>query len=114
MTSDLKPQYDETPNPPGIVAWLLEEQTEISLIEICRACAAQTDMIVELVEEGVLVPEGKAPEVWRFTGLHIQRAKIAVRLQRDLGVNLAGAALALQLMDEMEQLRAQLRRTSQT
>jgi chaperone modulatory protein CbpM len=31
-----------------------------------------------------------------------------VRLQRDLGVNPAGAALALQLMDELEQLRAQL------
>ena len=31
------------------------------------------------------------------------------RLQRDLGVNLAGAALALELMDELDGLRAQLR-----
>ena len=113
MTSDTNPQDDPTGHQePAIVAFLLEEQTEIPLAEICRATAAQAEMIVELVEEGVLAPEGQAPEAWRFTGLHIQRAKVALRLQRDLGVNLAGAALALQLIDEMEQLRAQLRRTS--
>jgi chaperone modulatory protein CbpM len=32
-----------------------------------------------------------------------------MRLQSDLGVNLAGAALALQLLDEIESLRAQVR-----
>ena len=30
-------------------------------------------------------------------------------LQRDLGLNLAGAALALELLDEVEALRSQLR-----
>jgi len=34
---------------------------------------------------------------------------VALRLQRDLGLNLAGAALALELLDEVEALRAQLR-----
>jgi chaperone modulatory protein CbpM len=33
-----------------------------------------------------------------------------VHLQRDLGLNLAGAALALELLDQIENLRAQLRR----
>jgi chaperone modulatory protein CbpM len=118
MTSDFNLKGDQNHNQahdqaPVIVAWLLEEQTEISLTDICRATSAQVDMIVQLVQEGVIEPEGQAPEVWRFTGLHLQRARVAVRLQRDLGVNLAGAALALQLMDEMEQLRAQLRRISQ-
>ncbi|MEO5655034.1 MAG: chaperone modulator CbpM [Nitrosospira sp.] len=31
-----------------------------------------------------------------------------MRLQHDLGVNLAGIALALQLLDEVEMLRARL------
>ncbi|MFZ2170689.1 MAG: chaperone modulator CbpM [Methylococcaceae bacterium] len=31
------------------------------------------------------------------------------RLQRDLGVNLAGIALALDLMEELESLRAQMK-----
>ena len=89
---------------------VLEDQTGLTLADLSRACAAQGDVIVELVDEGVLTPTGQAPEYWRFTGVHMHRARVAVRLQRDLGINLAGAALALHLMDEMETLRAQLRR----
>jgi chaperone modulatory protein CbpM len=91
---------------------VLEEQTGLTLADLCRACAAQGDVIIALVEEGVLTPVGQAPEYWRFTGVHMHRARVAVRLQRDLGINLAGAALALHLMDDMETLRAQLRRMS--
>jgi len=65
--------------------------------------------IVELVEEGVLAPVGREPHHWRFSGIHMRRARVALRLQRDLGVNTAGAALALQLLDEVEELRARLR-----
>ena len=89
--------------------FVLEEQTGLTLEDLCRACTAQAKLIIELVDEGVLAPTGPAPNDWRFTGLHMHRARVAVRLHRDLGVNLAGAALALQLMDEMDELRAQLR-----
>ena len=92
-----------------VSAFILEEQTGLTLSDLCRACKAEVALIVELVDEGVLMPQGSTPEQWRFTGLHMHRARTAVRLQRDLGVNLAGAALALQLMDELSSLRAQLR-----
>jgi chaperone modulatory protein CbpM len=36
--------------------------------------------------------------------------RCALRLERDLGVNLAGAALALDLLDELNRLRARQRR----
>lgn len=91
-----------------ITGFILEEQTELTLDDICRACAAQAELIVELVNEGVLSPRGNQPDEWHFTGVHLQRARIAVRLQNDLGVNLAGAALALELLDEMEALRTRL------
>ncbi|MES2360892.1 MAG: chaperone modulator CbpM [Pseudomonadota bacterium] len=93
-----------------LTGFILEEQTELTLEDICRACAAQADLVIELVHEGVLTPMGTAPAQWRFTGIHMHRATVALRLQRDLGVNPAGAALALELMDEMEALRAQLHR----
>ena len=64
--------------------------------------------IIELVEEGVLAPIGREQRAWRFTGSQVRRASIALRLQRDLGVNLAGVALALDLLDELNGLRARI------
>ena len=87
----------------------LAPQIELTLIEVSRACAVDTDFIVELVQEGVIAPQlGRAPEEWRFAGSQLRYVSVAARLQRDLGVNLAGAALALQLLDEVETLRAQI------
>lgn len=105
MTSSQKPAQ--------MSGFILEEQTELSLSEVCRACAAPADSIVELVNEGVLFPVENAfedsPDHWHFTGTHLSRARVALRLQKDLGVNLAGAALALDLLDELHSLRARLR-----
>ena len=98
----LLPQFE------GII---LEEQSQLTLADICRACTTHAESIIELVEEGVLTPAGGEPLRWRFTGLHLRRARVALRLQNDLGVNLAGAALVLQLLEEIKELRAQLRVT---
>jgi chaperone modulatory protein CbpM len=88
---------------------ILEELTELTLADVSRACAVHAEYIINLVEEGVLVPVGSKLERWRFTGIHMHRVTVALRLQRDLGVNLAGVALALQLLDEVEELRARIR-----
>jgi len=91
------------------------QRSELSLLEVSRCCAAQTDFIIELVAEGVIAPQaGHNPESWRFTQMQVRHAAVAWRLQRDLGVNLAGAALALQLLDEVETLRSQITLQTQT
>ena len=105
MTTPINPY----PGGQELTTLILEEQSELTLADLCRACAIDDVVIIAMVEEGVLTPAGEAPAQWRFSGLHLQHAKVAVRLQRDLGVNLQGAALALQLLEEMEQLRARLR-----
>lgn len=96
---------NDLPQRAGIVP---EELTELTLADLCRACAVRTEFVVELVEEGVLAPAGREPEFWRFTHTHLRRARRASRLQRDLGLNLAGAALALELLEEIDALRARL------
>lgn len=86
-----------------------EQHHDLSLEDLCRACAVQSEFILELLEEGVIEPaQGQAPESWRFTAVQVHHVSVAWHLQRDLGVNLPGAALALQLLDEVETLRAQL------
>ena len=93
-----------------ITGFILEEQTELTLADLCRACAADSALLIELVDEGVLSPSGNAPQQWRFTGVQMHRARTALTLQRDLGVNLQGAALAVELLEELATVRAQLRR----
>ena len=94
----------------SLTGLILEDETGLSLDDLSRACAAQAERIVELVHEGAISPLGAAPEHWRFTGVHLQRARVALRLQSDLGVNPAGAALALELLDELAGLRERLQR----
>ena len=94
---------------PQLSGIIFEELNELTLADLSRACAVQTNCIVELVEEGLISPIGREPHRWRFSGVHMRRATVALRLQRDLGVNLAGAALALQLLEEVEALRARLK-----
>ena len=80
-----------------------------SLEQLCRTCAVQTEFVIAMLDEGVVQPvKGQAPESWRFGETGVHHLTVAWRLQRDLGVNPAGAALALRLMDELETLRAQL------
>jgi chaperone modulatory protein CbpM len=99
---------DSNEMPPQMSGIILEEQTGLTLADICRACAVHAEYVIELVEQGVLVPVGREPVSWRFTGIHMRRATVSLRLQRDLGINLAGVALALQLLDEIESLHARI------
>lgn len=89
----------------GIV---LDERVELSLNDLSQACSGSTEWVIELVEEGVLQPIGHEQATWRFSGTCLQRAHAAMRLQQDLEINLAGVALALDLMDEIHALRERL------
>lgn len=80
----------------------------LDLQELCRFCVVEEAWIIELVEHGALSPVGHSKSNWKFVGLNISRAKKACRLHRDLGVNAAGVALVLDLLEERDAL---LRRT---
>jgi chaperone modulatory protein CbpM len=88
--------------------------SELSLLEFSRCCGCSTEWLIELVDEGVIEPIGGAlpaapPAAWRFDDAAVVRAAAAQRLVRDLSINVAGAALALDLLDEIRALRRRLR-----
>ncbi|RMF94928.1 MAG: MerR family transcriptional regulator [Gammaproteobacteria bacterium] len=85
------------------------EELELDLAEFCRLCELPAEQVFELVDEGIIEPQGREPAGWRFRGVAIRRVRRVQRLERDLGLNLAGAALVLDLLDELERLRARLR-----
>jgi len=92
---------------------ILEQDVELSLAELCQTVQLNAEQIIELVEHGILEPLGREPANWRFMGISVQRVRCARRLRRDLGVNMAGAALALDLLEELRLLRGQLTRVEQ-
>jgi chaperone modulatory protein CbpM len=88
-----------------ITAVLLDDSVEFSLMEVCAACSVTEELVIEIVAEGIVEPLGGERAHWRFTGVALTRVQRALRLQRDFGINLAGAALALDLLEELERLR---------
>jgi chaperone modulatory protein CbpM len=87
---------------------LLDEDVEMTLEQLCRACELSEEEIIELVEQGIIDPLGPEPAEWRFVSVSLRRVRITRNLQRDLGVNAPGAALALELLEEIEELRSRL------
>jgi len=81
------------------------EEDNLSLGQLCKACSVHADWVINLVEEGIIEPDGDKIQVWRFSGASLIRVHSAIRLQRDLGVNLAGIALVLDLLEELKYLR---------
>lgn len=89
---------------------IVEEEVRFTLTELCVACNAEQMQLIELVEEGVLDPEGTEPEQWVFGGHAMRRARAALRLSRDLQLSFEATAVVMDLLDEIERLRARLRR----
>ena len=89
---------------------ILEEEVVLSLAELCRAARLSADRVIELAEEGIVEPLDREPGRWHFRGTALRRVRCARRLEEDLGVNTPGVALALDLLDELAQLRARLER----
>ncbi len=95
---------------PPIEAELLETRESVSLRELCQACDIEAEYVIEFVEVGVIEPySGRRPDEWRFPPRSLARLQRAVRLRRDLSVEPAGAALALDLIEEVAALRRRLR-----
>ncbi|MCA0901231.1 chaperone modulator CbpM [Microbulbifer agarilyticus] len=88
---------------------ILDEQSRMTLRELCAACGLSAEQVMSLVDQGVIDVETRGGGV-QFSGICVRRVRRVYRLERDLGVNHAGAALALELLDEIEQLRARIRR----
>ena len=81
------------------------QESPLSFEEICKICNISSDFIYDLMEYEIIQLQDETPEEWRFDINQLQRVKTALRLQRDLEVNLAGVAVILDLLDEMEKLR---------
>ena len=89
---------------------VIDERTEISIVQLCRICSVESTTVERLVEEGIIEPARHEGETLYFPPSCLKRTRIVMNLRSDLGVNLAGAALALELLERIEKLQSKLSR----
>jgi len=85
------------------------DEVWLDLAGFAHACGTSSGFVEELILEGLIVPRISTPAPG-FGGAEIARVRRILRLQRDFDATLASVAVMLDLIDEIEQLRRQLRR----
>ena len=90
----------------------IDEATQISVEQLSVFCSVRRERIVALVQEGVLEPvlKRRSPRAddWRFAGESLKRAARALRLQRELEIDITALGLVLDLLEEIETLRSRI------
>jgi chaperone modulatory protein CbpM len=98
-----------TSNEKTLTGELYDDANEITVIELCRVCAVDAQLIDELIAEGILEPTSSPTETTVLPYSSVRRTRTVIRMQRDLGVNLPGAAVALDLIERIHALQARIR-----
>lgn len=93
-----------------ILTGLVLEGRCFTLEELCSAGALEPDWLLRHIAEGLFpAPEGPRAE-WRFTVISLARARRMRQIERDFDAVPELAALVADLLEEMDALRARLRR----
>ncbi len=91
---------------------VLDDEKKITFYELCTTCSISPDEIKEMINHGIIDHEGQSENEWRFSWNTAHRIQKARRLLYDLEVNMAGAALALHLLDKIESLEKRINKTN--
>lgn len=87
---------------------IIDAQAEITIVQLCRRCRVESGLVLQLVDEGIVEPVRSSGDTLYFAYASITRVRLVRRLQRDLGVNLPGAALAIELLERIRELESRL------
>ncbi len=82
------------------------KDTPITLEELGEIFNLPSEFINELIAYEIIHPQRSAASGLLFDLQEISRLKRALRLQRDLELNLTGVAIVLDLLEEVQELRA--------
>jgi chaperone modulatory protein CbpM len=92
-----------------LIGTLLEDAC-LTLEQLCSACGVSPDWVSGHVFEGRLRPLGDRPSQWRFGARDLRRARHIRSVEVAFEAESELAALVADLLEELDNLRAQLRR----
>ncbi|MCC5014253.1 MULTISPECIES: chaperone modulator CbpM [Legionella] len=85
-----------------------EEWFYLSLHEITSSLGVPREIIMEIIDEGIISIHKNENDEWQFDNEALRCIRTVLQLNRDLGINVAGAGLALELLKEIDHLRTLL------
>ena len=80
----------------------------LTLEQLCAAAALDRDWLVRHVEEGLIPASGVLVAEWRFSAVHVTRARRMHEIERTYEAAPELAALVADLLEQMDDLRARL------
>lgn len=79
----------------------------ITLQEVCSNTGLSRETVIDIVDHGIVEPQGEAPEQWLFDDQCLGIVQRARRLQRDLELNWQGIALVIELLEQRDRLMSE-------
>lgn len=89
-----------------VEGYLLDDETTFSFTEICQHYHIPQSLLDEMIECG-LIESNQSAEL-KLDRASLRRVQTALCLQNDLQINLAGAALILELQSELKKAQIEL------
>lgn len=83
------------------------QSSEVSLTELVEISGVAQNELVVWISYEIIRPASMKNNEYHFSLSELQRLKTALRLQRDLELNVSGIALVLDLLEQMQDLREQ-------
>jgi chaperone modulatory protein CbpM len=93
-----------------IVIGIALEEACLTLEQLAAACAVEPEWVRRHIEEGLFPAVGAQQTEWRFTSASITRARRIREIERGFEAPPELAALFADLLEEMDALKARLRR----
>ncbi len=87
-----------------------EQMEYLTLEQHCSVCALERDWMVVRVREGLIPAQGESDAEWRFTTTTLARVRRMREIERTYEAAPELAALVADMLEEMDALRARLRR----
>ena len=92
-----------------LIAAIMEDAC-LTVEQLCAACSIDEEWIIRHVQEGLFAISGVVDSEWRFSSADLRRAQRMRDIERKFDAAPELAALVADMLEEMDELRARLRR----
>ena len=85
---------------------VISTTSDMTITEVCQRYSISETAVQEMIAYGLFQTE--VMHTVTISPAALRKIESAIRLQRDLGINLPGVVLALELKEELEILRSEV------